>query len=343
MIILVLLLVAVHASAGVLPYPGEAATGEFKTADGRRCSLAMWNGSAIDPRLLADTERKELTSLLKEIEQRWEGGDVRKVQAPLLLRYLQFGQPPSRKGFAPLAGRTVAYQQLRVACGDDVVRSGFAFFPHAAGYALVAYHPLTGAHFVLVDYAPKAKEVAEDAMAFLETYRGELEQATSEEELPRAVRDALAQFTKKGHQRREKGRIRLADVNGLYLPGCPGQCPPGTVADAWSRLAPEDRRAFAPLLGLLSRAGANPGKLGGHPALFLYGTEDAWPEELGDNPVGLVEGQVLTRLTPGPLLNTFTRPDAAVARELFGREDWEPPQLDGPLKDVIKAIRTAIR
>lgn len=50
----------------------------------------------------------------------------------------------------------------------------------------------------------------------------------------------------------------------------------------------------------------------------------------------------LSRLTPGPLSRTFTRPDAAVARDLFGREDWEPSQLDGQLKDVVRAIRTAL-
>ena len=255
---------------------------------------------------------------------------------------MEFAKPPGTTGFVPLTLRAVTYQHVRVACGEDVVRSGFVLFPHAAGYALVAYHPLTNAHLVLVDYAPKAKEVAEDATSLLETYRAELEQAGGEEDLPRAIRDALAEFKKKGQQQMEKGRIRCADVNGLYLPGCPGQCPPRTLAEAWSRLAAEERHGFAPLLRLLARVGANPGELNARPAPILFGTAPAWPEEFGDNPVRPLEGH-LSRLTPGPFSRTFTRPDAAVAQDLFRRDDWEPPQLDGQLKDVIRAIRTALK
>ncbi len=341
MMILALVLVAARATVSVLPYPGVVVTGEFKTSDSARCSLAMWHGSAIDRRLLAEGERKALDSVLKEVEQRWHGGDVRSVQAPLFVRYMELASPAGTTTFAPLAHRMADYQHLRVACGETVVRSGFVLFPHAAGYALVAYYSPTNAHLILVDYAPKAKEVAEDATAFLEVYRAELEQASSEEELPRAVRDALAEH-KKGQQRLEKGRIRFADFNGIYLPGCPGKCPPGTLADAWSRLAAAERLAFAPLLGLLARAAANPGAIAGRPGLVLFGTEAAWPEEFGDNPVRPLEGS-LVRLTPGPLPSTFTRPDAAVARDLFGREDWEPPSLDGQLNDVIKAMRRALR
>lgn len=341
MMVLSLIVIAAQGTAAVLPYPGVVVTGEFRTSDGRSCSLAMWEGTAIDRRLLADAERKELDSLLKEIQQRWHDGDLRGVQVPLLRRYQDLTSPPGRTGSSPLALRTVTYQQVRVACGERVVRSGFALFPQAAGYALVAYHPLTNALLVLVDYAPKAKEVAEDLTAFLEAYRRDLEQASGEEELPRVVRDALVEL-KKRQQRGEKARIRFADVNGMYLPGCPGQCPPGTLADAWSRLAAEERRAFAPLLGLLARVGANPGELSARPAPILYGTETAWPEEFGDNPVAPLKGQ-LTRLTPGPLPRTFTRPDAAITRDLFGREDWEPPILEGQLKDVLKAMRKAVR
>ncbi len=340
MTILLLALLAAQSSATVLPYPGVWARGELGLIDGRRCSLFLWDGAAVAASLLDTNEREVLAQLRQEIAQQWQEGD-RPAQAGLLRRYLDLMQAPNQRSFAPLQLRRLTYQHLRVACGETVVRSGFVLFPHAAGYALVAYYSPTNAHLILVDYAPKAKEVAEDATAFLEAYRSELEQASSEEELPRAVRGAWAEHQKR-QQRLEKGRIRFTDFNGIYLPGCPGKCPPGTLADAWSRLAAEERLAFAPLLGLLARAAANPGELSGRSGLVLFGTEAAWPEEFGDNPVRPLEGS-LARLTPGPIPSTFTRPDAAVARDLFGREDWEPPSLDGKLHDVIKAMRRALR
>ncbi len=340
MTILLLALLAAQSSATVLPYPGVWARGEIGLIDGRSCSLFLWDGAAVAASLLDTNEREVLAQLRKEIAQQWQEGD-RPAQAGLLRRYLDLMQPPNQRTFAPLTLRNLAFQHLRVICGETVVRSGFVLFPHTAGYALVAYYAPTNADLVLVDYAPKAKEVAEDATAFVEAYRAELGRASSEEELPRAVRDALAEH-KKGQQRLEKGRIRFADFNGIYLPGCPGQCPPKTLADAWSRLAAEERLAFAPLLGLLARVGANPGELSGGPGLVLFGTEAAWPEEFGDNPVRPLEGR-LARLTPGPLPRTFTRPDAAVALDLFGGEDWEPPSFDGQLNDVIKAMRRALR
>lgn len=255
---------------------------------------------------------------------------------------MDLSTPPGRKPFAPLAYPTATYQHVRVACGESVVRSDFALFPHAAGYALVAYYPPTNAHLVFVDYAPKAKEVAEDLAAFVEAYWDDLNQARSEEELPRPFRNALQAPRKEAQQRLEKGRIRFTDFNGIYLPGCPGRCPPGTLAEAWSRLAAEERRAFAPLLGLLVRVGANPGPLIEKESFMLHGTETGWPEEFGDKPVGPLEGR-LTSLSPGTLpFSTFARPDAAVARHLFGPENWEPPLLDGKLRDVIKAIRKAV-
>lgn len=340
MTVILLALLTTHASTTVLPYPGVLATGELRVADGRRCSLLLWDGAAVAASQLEPAERDALAELLREVRQRWEGGDRREVQARLLRRYLDLMQPPSQRTFAPLTLRKLTYQQLRLACGESTVRSGFVLFPHAAGYALVAYYSPTNAHLVLIDYAPKAKEVAEDMAAFVESYRNELQQASGEEELSRAVRGALAEL-KKGQERREKGRIRFADFNGIVLPGCPGQCPPGTLADAWSRLTPEERTAFAPLLGLLANAGAEPGSIGGL-GLAVLGTPTAWPEEFGENPVGGLARE-LVKLTPGPLPRTFTRPDAAVAHDLSGREDWEPPSLDGQLNEVIKAMRRALR
>ncbi len=166
MMILSLIVIAAPGAAAVLPYPGVVATGEFRTSDGQSCSLALWKGSAIDRRLLADVEREQLDRLLEEVRQRWHDGDVRSVPLPLLRRYLDLTSPPGRTGSSPLALRTVTY-----------------------------------------------------------------------------------------------------------------------------------------------------GPLEGH----------------------------LSRLTPGPFRRTFTRPDAAVSRDLFGREHWEPPILKGQLKDVLEAIRKALR
>lgn len=337
---LALLLFAAQASAPLLPYPGVVVTGEFKTADGSRCTLLVWDGGAVAVSLLGTSEREAFENLRKEIQQRWEGGDRREVQAPLLRRYLDLMQPSDKRGFAPLALRKLTYQHVRVACGESVVRAGFALFAQGAGFALVASYPATGATIVLVDHLPRAKEVAQEAQAFFETYREELEKASAEEDLPRPVRNALAGLTRQ-RQRAERGRIRFVDFNGHYLPGCPEECPEGALKHAWSQLEPEERRAFAPLLGLLARAGGEPGSMAGAGAILL-GTPAAWPEELGTNPVGGLEGE-LVKLTPGPLPKTFSRPSPIVARDLFGREDWQPPLLEGQLKDVIKAMRKAVR
>lgn len=336
------ILATAQAAAGVLPYPGKVVSGEFATADGRSCTLLFWHGRALDRQLLKQSERQQLDAVLDETRRRWLQAD-RREQARLVSRYLQFSMPAGKHHLNVLLFRGITYQHLRVACGEAEVRAGFVLFPQLAGQALMVYYPPTQAFIVFVDYAPRAKEVAaevaEDIEALVKAYRDDLERATSEEELPRPLREAAADF-RKAQQRKEKGRIRFADFNGIYLPNCPGQCPPGTLAEAWSRLASEERRAFAPLLGLLAKAGEDPGSIAA-PGVFLHGTAAAWPEEFGDNPVDLKE--LTKELLPLGQKTSFSRPDPALARELFGRDDWEPPQLDGPLKEVLKAMRKALR
>lgn len=96
--ILVLVLVAAHATAGVLPYPGVVVTAEFKTSDGRRCALAMWDGSAVDRRLLTDAERKELVNLLKEVQQRCRMATYRASSCPCSGATWSSQSHPARRG-----------------------------------------------------------------------------------------------------------------------------------------------------------------------------------------------------------------------------------------------------
>ncbi|MGQ9836042.1 MAG: hypothetical protein ACUVRQ_08720, partial [Thermoanaerobaculaceae bacterium] len=338
-----LVLLVAQAAAPPFPYPGKVAAGEVELADGRTCSLLFWAGDPIAVSLLEKSEKEALASLLREVQEQWGDEVPFRVEAGWVKRYLTLSWPGGRPSVMPLSMRFMKYQHLRLACGETLVRGNFLFFAQAAGFALVAYHQPTNAYLVLVNYLPKAQEWAEDMEAIVKAYRGELEKVKSEaeqEKLPKEVRQSLNEYRKRQEQR-ERGRIRFVDLNGLYLPNCPGQCPPGSLADAWSRMGVEERKAFAPLLGLLARAGGESTRVEG-PEVFLIGTEEAWPKEFGENPVRGLKGELVKIFPPRGFL-TFSRPGAALAVDLFGRQDWEPPQVDGQLKDVIKAMRRALQ
>ena len=344
MTILALTLLAAQAAAPPFPYPGQVVAGEVELTDGQICSLLFWDAAPIATSLLEKSEREALATLLQEIREQWADEVPLRVEAGWLKRYLGLKQPTNRPAFAPFSFRGMGYEHIRLACGERLVRGSFLFFAQAAGSALVAYHQPTHAYLVLVDYLPAAQEWAADVEAIIKAYRGELEQVKSEEEvgkLPQEVRQTLSEIRKRQEQR-EKKRIRFADFNGIYLPNCPGQCPQGSLADAWSRLEAEQRQAFAPLLGLLARAAGEETRVEGPGGLQLFGTPDAWPKEFGENPVRGLKGE-LVRILPQKGGLTFSRPEATVAVDLFGRRDWEPPQLDGQLKDVIKAMRRALQ
>ncbi|MGQ9496269.1 MAG: hypothetical protein ACUVRY_08490 [Thermoanaerobaculaceae bacterium] len=345
MVALLLALLVTQGASTVLPYPWQAGAGDFVLINGQRCSLLFWDTSIPAEALLEERERQALEELRREIQEKWEGAEP-EVQRELVKRYLTF-QASARSGkFLLEQARSYHYQHLRVACGKSVVRGAFLLFPQMAGFALVTFYEPTAASIVVVSYMPNSKKMVEEIKAFWEAYGAELEKLDPEESgdenvLPEEVRSALKEFQKRQEQGK-KARITFTDVNGILLPGCPTECPPGAFPAAWGNLTTEERLAFSALLGLLARAGGEDSWecFGLSPKLF--GMDFLWPKELGENPVAGFQGK-LTPIHPGPLPITFSRPEASLARELFGRENWELPALEGELKDVLKALRRAVR
>jgi len=337
--VLGILLAASAAATGVMPYPGSTYLGELAFSEGQPCAVSIWHGLAIESQYLNDSERRELEDLIEDVSEQWVDGDLKTVKGPLLKRFYALQEPSGSAKGLPIHTRAVSYEQMRLLCGDLVVRSGFARLPNNEGYILAAWHPETGAYLVQVDYNPAAKELADEVAGFYDAYKAELESSTSEEEVSEEARKVLRSLATKT-AKSERDRIRFWDINGLYLPDCPGGCPDGTVAWAWAKLAPKDQRAFALLLGVLAGTSASTDSIEGEG--MILGNPQLWPDELGQNPYTTYQGR-LDLIKSDRLRRTFTRPEGAVIRDIFGSPDGSPPVFDGGFKQFVKAIRKAVR
>ncbi|MGC8916733.1 MAG: hypothetical protein ACP5NF_07125 [Thermoanaerobaculum sp.] len=323
--------VVLATNAALMPVPGVTYTGSVKAKDGRECAVVLWEGMAPYKPLLTEEEQKQLAGYVEVAHREWNRDESWVHRAALLRPYVHLLFDSSKE--LPFRSRSVTYQQFALRCGADAVRGALASFPPMGAGGVLVLKNLSGTEYLVVaDFQPKATETMENLQAFVAKYRADLEKAQDPAELPREIRNEMANL-EKTFAEKERFRLRFWDVNGVILPACPGSCPPGTVTYALKQLPPEAERAFRMALALLSGRGQ---EREDSPTVgrFLRVLE-AWPEELGESPF-LGVREAMQKAHSEAL--TFSMPDPALVQELWGKREPQVPEFDGNFRQAVRLM-----
>ncbi|MGC8917329.1 MAG: hypothetical protein ACP5NF_10170 [Thermoanaerobaculum sp.] len=321
--------------ADVLKFPGKTVVGTVKSNGGQSCRVVAWLGNAPDVNRLSEEERRQLQELQTRIFSEWEKAD-RAGRAALIRSYLRL--LTDDKATFPAQRRWIAYSQVTVTCGGEMVRGALArFSPFAAGAVAVLFHPQTASYLVMVDREAKPGEFAETLAQFLEAYKQELVHGEGPDQLPEGVRKRLRELQKGWEREREK-RLRFWDINGLVLPSCPEKCPAGTLAFAFETLDPQAKRMFGVLLGLWEAKEGESGDELPFSQLGLF--PGSWPRELGPNE-WVNAREELENVGSEPV--SFSLPGPEWCKELWPGAKTEPPSFAGDLRQTIKEMLRTVR